>query len=44
MFSPVGFEGATVKIAPPLVTPEEAVAEGVQVLREAVEEAINELG
>jgi len=44
MFSPVGFEGATVKIAPPLVTPDEAVAEGVEVLREAIEEAIDGLG
>jgi 4-aminobutyrate aminotransferase/(S)-3-amino-2-methylpropionate transaminase len=39
MFHPVGFMGATVKIAPPLVTPEEAVAEGLSVLREAIEEA-----
>jgi 4-aminobutyrate aminotransferase-like enzyme len=40
MFHPVGFKGATVKIAPPLVTPEEAVAEGLSVLREAIEEAL----
>ncbi len=39
MFHPVGFGGATVKIAPPLVTPEEAVDEGLAVLREAIEEA-----
>jgi 4-aminobutyrate aminotransferase/diaminobutyrate-pyruvate transaminase/4-aminobutyrate aminotransferase/(S)-3-amino-2-methylpropionate transaminase len=39
MFHPVGFGGATVKIAPPLVTPEEAIADGVSVLREAIEEA-----
>jgi len=44
MFHPVGFGGATVKIAPPLVTPEEAIAEGLGVLREAIEEARNELG
>jgi 4-aminobutyrate aminotransferase-like enzyme len=44
MFHPVGFQGATVKIAPPLVTPEEAVLEGFGVLREAIEEARNELG
>jgi 4-aminobutyrate aminotransferase-like enzyme len=44
MFHPVGFGGATVKIAPPLVTPEAAVAEGLGVLREAIEEARNELG
>jgi 4-aminobutyrate aminotransferase/diaminobutyrate-pyruvate transaminase/4-aminobutyrate aminotransferase/(S)-3-amino-2-methylpropionate transaminase len=39
MFHPVGFGGATVKIAPPLITPEEAVVEGLAVLREAMEEA-----
>jgi len=39
MFHPVGFQGATVKIAPPLITPEEAVVEGLSVLREAIEEA-----
>jgi len=44
MFHPVGYQGATVKIAPPLITPEEAVAEGVSVLGEAVEEARDELG
>ena len=44
MFHPVGFQGATVKIAPPLITPEEAVVEGVSVLGEAIEEARNELG
>ena len=44
MFHPVGFESATVKIAPPLVTPKEAVLEGVAVLGEAIEEARNELG
>ncbi|MFH0962656.1 MAG: aspartate aminotransferase family protein [Planctomycetota bacterium] len=36
MFSPVGVGGATVKISPPLVTPEEAVIEGVNVLEEAM--------
>jgi 4-aminobutyrate aminotransferase-like enzyme len=39
MFSPVGFGGATVKISPPLIITEEAVAEGVDVLNEAVAEA-----
>jgi 4-aminobutyrate aminotransferase/(S)-3-amino-2-methylpropionate transaminase len=39
MFHPVGVGGATVKIAPPLITPEEVVAEGLSVLREAIEEA-----
>ncbi len=40
MFNPVGFGGATVKIAPPLVTTEEAALEGVAVLREALAEAV----
>lgn len=38
MFAPVGFQGATVKIAPPLVTPEDAVREGLEVLEEAIRE------
>jgi len=42
MFHPVGLDSATVKIAPPLITPEEAVAEGLSVLEEAIEEARNE--
>jgi len=40
MFHPVGFGGATVKIAPPLVTPEEAVQEALGVLEEAIQEAL----
>ena len=44
MFHPVGLMGATVKIAPPLITPEEAVVEGVSVLEETIGEARNELG
>ena len=40
MFSPVGFRGATIKIAPPLVITEEAAREGVAVLREALAEAV----
>ncbi len=40
MFSPVGYGGASVKIAPPLVTPEDALREGVAVLEEAVAEAV----
>ena len=36
MFSPVGAGGATVKIAPPLMTPEDAVREGVAVLEETM--------
>jgi 4-aminobutyrate aminotransferase-like enzyme len=39
MFHPVGFLSATVKIAPPLITPAEAIEEGVAVLREALEES-----
>jgi len=35
MFSPVGFGGATVKIAPPLCITEEAILESVGVLEEA---------
>ena len=38
-FCPVGAWGQTVKIAPPLTIPEEAVREGLSVLAEAVEEA-----
>jgi hypothetical protein len=39
MFAPVGYAGASVKIAPPLVTPEDAIREGVGVLEEAMREA-----
>ncbi len=38
MFHPVGTGGNVVKIAPPLVTPEDAVREGVAVLAEAIQE------
>jgi 4-aminobutyrate aminotransferase-like enzyme len=40
MFAPVGFGGATVKIAPPLVITEEAILESTAVLEEAFEQAI----
>ncbi len=40
MFSPVGYGGASVKIAPPLITQEEALREGIAVLEEAVAEAL----
>jgi 4-aminobutyrate aminotransferase-like enzyme len=40
MFSPVGFGGGTVKIAPPLVITREAVEESCAVLREAFVEAL----
>ena len=39
MFTPVGFGGATVKIAPPLVITEEAIADSVSALEEAFAEA-----
>jgi len=41
-FSPVGFGGATVKIAPPLVISEDAVREGVGVIEEALAEVLAE--
>jgi 4-aminobutyrate aminotransferase-like enzyme len=37
MFAPVGFGGATVKIAPPLVITETAILESTAVLEEAFE-------
>ncbi|MBI4028534.1 MAG: aspartate aminotransferase family protein [Verrucomicrobia bacterium] len=40
LFSPVGFGGATVKIAPPLVIKEDAILEGVAVLEEAIQESL----
>jgi len=40
MFAPVGFGGATVKIAPALCITEEAVREGCSVIREAIEAAV----
>jgi 4-aminobutyrate aminotransferase/(S)-3-amino-2-methylpropionate transaminase len=40
MFFPVGMGGATVKVNPPLIIPEDAVREGAAVLREAFREAI----
>ena len=39
MFSPVGFGGGTVKISPPLVITEAAIAESVAVLEEALRAA-----
>ena len=39
-FSPVGAWGQTVKIAPPLTIPRDAVEEGLAVLSEAVDEAV----
>jgi 4-aminobutyrate aminotransferase-like enzyme len=43
MFAPVGVGGGCVKIAPPLCISEEAVTEGCQVIREAVQEAVQRL-
>jgi len=40
MFAPVGVGGGCVKIAPPLCISEEAVKEGCEVIREAVNEAV----
>ena len=40
MFAPVGFGGATIKICPPLVITEEAVRDGVEVLRLAFQKAL----
>ncbi|MBN1809277.1 MAG: aspartate aminotransferase family protein [Planctomycetes bacterium] len=41
MFSPVGPEGASVKISPPIITPEDALEEGLQVLDEAFATALD---
>ena len=40
LFSPVGFGGASVKIAPPLTIEEEAIRDGVSALEEAIEEVL----
>ncbi len=40
MFAPVGYAGASVKIAPPLVVTEEPLREGIQVIEEVLEEAV----
>jgi len=40
MFAPVGFGGATVKIAPPLCITKAAVVEGCRVIREAIAEHV----
>ncbi len=42
MFAPVGFGGATIKICPPLVIPEDAVTESVQALEEAFAESVRQ--
>lgn len=40
MFAPVGIAGECLKIAPPLVTSEEALREGIQVFEEACDEIL----
>ena len=40
LFSPVGFGGASVKIAPPLIIEEDAIRDGVSALEEAIEEVL----
>jgi 4-aminobutyrate aminotransferase/(S)-3-amino-2-methylpropionate transaminase len=40
MFAPVGIGGECIKIAPPLVIPEDALLESVQVLSEAADEVL----
>jgi 4-aminobutyrate aminotransferase-like enzyme len=40
MFAPVGVSGECIKIAPPLVIPEEALRESLQVFEEAVDEVL----
>lgn len=42
MFAPVGLGGGCIKIAPPLITTAEALAEGIAVLREAFDEVMAE--
>lgn len=44
MFSPVGPQGCTIKIAPPLTITQEAVREGCQVLEESFAEILAERG
>ena len=40
MFAPVGIAGECLKIAPPLVTTEEALREGIKVFEEACDEIL----
>lgn len=41
MFAPVGAGSATIKIAPPLVTPKEAIQDGLKAFEEAVSEVVH---
>lgn len=43
LFAPVGYRGASVKISPPLTTPEDALREGLAVLEESIQEVLEEL-
>lgn len=43
-FAPVGFGGATVKIAPPLIITDAMIEDGISVLHDAFAEAATELG
>lgn len=43
LFAPVGYRGASVKIAPPLVIEEDALRVGISVLEGAIEEVIQEM-
>jgi len=40
LFSPVGYAGASVKLAPPLIITEEALHDGVSALEKAIEEVL----
>jgi 4-aminobutyrate aminotransferase/diaminobutyrate-pyruvate transaminase/4-aminobutyrate aminotransferase/(S)-3-amino-2-methylpropionate transaminase len=42
MFAPVGVAGETIKIAPPLTIPKDALIESIQVMEEACDEVLNE--
>jgi len=42
MFAPIGVGGATVKIAPPLATPKEAILDGLAAFGEAVSEVVGD--
>jgi len=44
MFSPVGYQGSTIKISPPLVITADAVLDSVAAFEEAVAEAVAEKG
>ena len=41
LFAPVGFKGASIKIAPPLIITKEQLADGLAALSEAFDEILN---